>query len=46
MPIRESMEGSVEAVKELLRIGAAVNAVDEEGKTALIWASSKGHVEV
>jgi ankyrin repeat protein len=39
------MQGNTTTVKVLLVIGANVNAKDEEGKTALIYAPDGGHTE-
>lgn len=38
--------GEVEAVKDLLHRGAALDARSEKGKTALHYAAAHGHVEV
>ena len=39
-------ENDTKTVKCLIEAGADVDAVDSDGKTALIWASSKGYLEV
>jgi uncharacterized protein len=36
---------NLEEVKHWLATGANVNAVDKDGRTALWWAASRGHVE-
>ena len=38
--------GDLEEVKQLLRMGADVNARDEDGWTVLMRASENGHKEV
>lgn len=35
--------GNAKQVKKLIKSGADVNAKDDEGKTALMWASMYGH---
>ena len=41
-----SLEGNNEKVKELLDGGANVNASDQEGHTALMFAAYNGHLEI
>ena len=40
-----AQEGHTEIVKALLAAGAAVNAKDQEGRTALDLAAQEGHTE-
>jgi len=44
--IEDTKTGNVLAVKHLLSSGADVNQVDDEGFTALIWATCKGHLKI
>ena len=44
--IQNASEGNLDEVRRLLYAGANVNAQLDEGITALIIASSKGHVDV
>ena len=50
--ITASMNNDIDEVKRLLKIlletgkGALVNAPDEDGDTALMWAVFKGHKDV
>ena len=39
-------EGDAQAVRDLLRRGADVEARDSFGRTALLWAAIKGHTDV
>ena len=39
-------DGFTERVRRLLGEGAALDEKDEYGKTALMWASGRGHTEV
>ncbi len=39
-------QGSVQAVEVLVKAGAAVNATNHQGLTALMTAASEGHLEV
>jgi ankyrin repeat protein len=40
------MNNDIDEVKRLLEAGADVNAPDEDGDTALMWAVFKGHKDV
>ena len=42
----ESSKGNLDAVKLLIQNGAEINDTDDEGSTALVTASSNGHLEV
>jgi ankyrin repeat protein len=44
--ITASMNNDIAEVKRLLEAGADVNAPDEDGDTALMWAVFKGHKDV
>jgi hypothetical protein len=44
--IEDTKTGNVLAVRHLLSSGADVNQADDEGFTALIWATCKGHLEI
>jgi len=44
--ITASMNNDIAEVKRLLKEGALVNAPDEDGDTALMWAVFKGHKDV
>ena len=45
-PLHEAAaKGHAAVLRQLLAAGAAVAAVDCEGKEALHWAASRGHVE-
>ena len=44
--ITASMNNDIDEVKRLLEAGADVNAPDEDGDTALMWAVFKGHKDV
>ena len=39
-------QGDLEKIRECLSNGVNINAVDSDGKTALMWACQKGHFEV
>jgi len=41
--LKAAENGQTDRVKSLLAAGADVNAADNEGVTALIWATYKGH---
>jgi uncharacterized protein len=41
--LKAAAQGRVDDVLELLDVGANVDASDAQGKTALIWASHRGH---
>jgi ankyrin repeat protein len=46
-PLHEAaFAGNVEEVRRLLEEGTAVDVVDPEGRTALMWASFNGHTAV
>jgi ankyrin repeat protein len=46
MSLIESVrDNDLQQVKTLIARGADVNAVDQEGGTALFWASEKNHIE-
>jgi ankyrin repeat protein len=38
--------GHVEIVQELLQAGAKVNAKNNDGETALMWATWRGHDDI
>ena len=44
--ITASMNNDIDEVIRLLEAGAVVNARDEDGDTALMWAVFKGHKDV
>ena len=44
--IRAARDGNLQDVRHLLRMGANINAYDEDGDTSLIWASYKGHFAI
>jgi ankyrin repeat protein len=41
-----AMRGDIDAVRQLLRDGADVNAAQSDGMTALHWAADRGEVEI
>ncbi len=41
-----SLRGHTEIVKDLIRAGANLEAIDNEGKTSLIWAYRKRNKEI
>ena len=43
---QSSLEGDLKKVRESLEAGAGVNAVDMDGRTALMFAAYNGHSEV
>ena len=43
---KASIEGDINKVKELLALGIDINIQDEEGNTALMYASYKEHIEI
>ncbi len=43
--IDAAKEGDLETVQSLIEQGADVNAIDNNGNTALMWASARGHTE-
>jgi len=43
--IEQAKQGNTERVKELLQSGAAINATDEAGRTAVMAAAYNNHVE-
>ena len=44
--INASKEGKLQDVRDLLKEGADINAKDGDGGTALMWASSEGHLDI
>jgi len=44
--IKAAQEGRTKTVKALLADGAAVNTMDQEGNTPLMWAARNGHSEI
>lgn len=44
--VKMASEGNLEGIKKFLSGGGNVNAQDNEGGTALLWASRKGHGEI
>ena len=44
--MKASAQGYLEIVKYLVGIGANVNATNNVGETALIWASAQGNLEL
>lgn len=43
--IEHAEQGNTERVKELLQAGAAINATDEAGRTAVMAAAYNNHIE-
>jgi ankyrin repeat protein len=43
--IRATSNGRLQEVCDLLQEGANVNSTDQDGYTALVWASANGHTE-
>jgi len=41
-----SLNGDLEAVSSMLKLGMDVNVVDEDGRTALMFAGFNGHTEI
>jgi ankyrin repeat protein len=46
MLIRAAQDGKLDDVREHLQLGADINAKDGNGGTALMWASSEGHLDI
>ena len=46
VPMWAADSGDLEIAKVLLDKGAHVNAKDNNGRTALLWAATKGHFGV